>query len=200
MMQLKTKLKSMITSWSSNFARNLHKNIFHLISQWFSSFCVSVFCQIIVTPNIHKTSRLKIIKIIFYQPPKLPSLITKKWWKFFCGDQLERIFISSCSDNLPSRTGFDRSQDSHLATDFEFNFNPPTEKSPNPRNDSSIFHSSPVQEQSTHTNPPKTHTKSNASLKKPSTRSSKNFNQNLAVSPKISAEKKLDSPGWLKGW
>ncbi len=37
----------------------------------------------------------------------------------------------------------------HLATDFEFNFNPPTgKKNPNPRNDSSIFHSSPVQEQS----------------------------------------------------
>jgi hypothetical protein len=57
--------------------------------------------------NIQNTTRLNIIKIIFYQQPKLPSLITKKkWWKFFCDDQLERIFISSCSDSLPSRTIF----------------------------------------------------------------------------------------------
>ncbi len=57
--------------------------------------------------NIQNTTRLNMIKIIFYQQPKLPSLITKKKrWKFFCGDQLERIFISSCSDSLPSRTGF----------------------------------------------------------------------------------------------
>ncbi len=57
--------------------------------------------------NIQKTTRLNMIKIIFYQQPKLPSLITKKkWWKFFCGDQLERIFVSSCSDSLPLRTGF----------------------------------------------------------------------------------------------
>ncbi len=82
---------------------------------------------------------------------------------------------------------------------FEFNFNPSTGKKSNPRNDSSIFHSSPVQEQSNPTNPPKSHRKSNASPKKPSTRSSKNFNQNLPDSPKF-LQKKLDSPGWLKGW
>ncbi len=33
--------------------------------------------------NIQNTTRLKIIKIIFYQPPKLPSLITKKKMKVF---------------------------------------------------------------------------------------------------------------------
>ncbi len=51
--------------------------------QCFSRFWFSRFCQIIVTPNIHKTTRLKIIKIIFYQQPKLPSLITKKMMKVF---------------------------------------------------------------------------------------------------------------------
>jgi hypothetical protein len=65
-------------------------------------------------------------------------------------------------------------------------------KIPNPRNDSSIFHSSPVQEQSNPQNPPKTHRKSNASPKKPSTRSSKNFNQNLPVSPKF-----LQKKNWI---
>jgi hypothetical protein len=52
-----------------------------------------------------------------------------------------------------------------------------------------FFHSSPVQEQSNPTNPPKTHSKSNASPKKPSTRSSKNSNQNLPVSPKFLQKK-----------
>jgi hypothetical protein len=34
--------------------------------------------------NIHKTTRLNVkIIIIFYQPPKLPSLITKKMMKVF---------------------------------------------------------------------------------------------------------------------
>ncbi len=60
-----------------------------------------------------------IIFLFFYQPSKLPSLITKKkLWKFFCGDQLERIFISSCSDSLPSGAVFwsqDLGRDSELS-------------------------------------------------------------------------------------
>ncbi len=107
-MQLKPKYQKQI-NFSSDFLRSFHEiqEKKSNTSHWFSRFCVSVFCQIIITPNIQKTTRLKIIKIIFYQPPKLPSLITKKKrWKFFCGYQLERIFTSSCSDSLPSRKGF----------------------------------------------------------------------------------------------
>ncbi len=107
-MQLKTKLKSMITSWSSNFARNLHKNIFPLIliSQWFLSFCVPVFCQIIVTLISTVVLSTKCYYYYFLSTAKTSLTDNKKWWKFFCGDQLERIFISSCSDSFPSRTGF----------------------------------------------------------------------------------------------
>ncbi len=96
---------SMITSWSSNFARNLHKNIPHT-TMIFEFLYLGILADNRHT-NIQNTTRLNVIKNIIYQPPKLPSLITKKkWWKFFCGDQLERIFISSCFDSLPSGTGF----------------------------------------------------------------------------------------------
>ncbi len=53
-----------------------YKNISHF-TMVFEILCFGILPDNRHT-NIHKTTRLKIIKIIFYQPPKLPSLITKK--------------------------------------------------------------------------------------------------------------------------
>jgi hypothetical protein len=83
----------------------------------------------------------------------------------------------------------------HLATDFEFNFIPPTGKNPQPRNDSSIF---PLQFSPRAI---ETH-KSSRNPQKIKCFSQKTLDSILGkIQPKLacfsenSAEKKLDSPG-----
>ncbi len=73
-------------------------------------------------------------------------------------------------------------------------------KIPNPRNDSSIFHSSPVQEQSNPTKSSKNPQQIKCFSQKTLDSILEKFQSKLACFSEISAEKKLDSPGWLKGW
>ncbi len=73
-------------------------------------------------------------------------------------------------------------------------------KIPNPRNDSSIFHSTSVQEQSNPTKSSTTHSKIKCFSQKTLDSILKKIYSKLACFSEISAEKKLDSPGWLKGW
>jgi hypothetical protein len=72
-------------------------------------------------------------------------------------------------------------------------------KIPNPQNDSSIFHSSPVQEQSNPQNPPKP-TENQCFSQKTLDSILEKFQSKLACFSEISAEKKLDSHGLLKCW
>jgi hypothetical protein len=70
----------------------------------------------------------------------------------------------------------------------------PLEKNPNPRNDSSFIHSSPVQEQSNPQNPQKL-TENQCFSQKTLDSILEKFQSKLACFSEISAEKKLDSPG-----
>jgi hypothetical protein len=68
-------------------------------------------------------------------------------------------------------------------------------KIPNPRNDSSIFHSTSVQEQSNPTKSSTTHSKIKCFSQKTLDSILKKIYSKLACFSEISAEKKLDSPG-----
>ncbi len=75
----------------------------------------------------------------------------------------------------------------------------PLEKNPNPRNDSSIFHSSPVQEQSS----PQILQKLTANqmlLPKNPRLDPRKISIKTCLVLRNFCRKKLDSPGWLKGW
>ncbi len=122
MVQLETKYQKHVNDLQNSHRISWNSRKKSNTSQCFSGFCISVFCQIIVTPNIHKTARLKIIKIIFYQQPKLPSLITKKkmmkvflwrptWahfrlellWQFAIGHRIwvETLNYPACKERCP---------------------------------------------------------------------------------------------------
>jgi hypothetical protein len=84
MMQLKTKYQK-TCQWPSELPQiflKFKKKVPH-ITKFFGILCFGILPDNRHT-NIQKTTRLNVIIIlIFYQPPKLPSLITKKMMKVF---------------------------------------------------------------------------------------------------------------------
>jgi hypothetical protein len=108
MMQLETKYQKHVNGLQNfhRFSWNSRKNVAH-ITKFFG-----ILIFEILPDNRHtkypQNYSTKCYNYSYFLSTAKTSLTDneKKWWKFFCGDQLERIFISSWSGSLPSVTGF----------------------------------------------------------------------------------------------